>query len=85
MIDHIPFAVISRTAGLTRTTTSTGTMITTDPNETMAPIHDRMPDILAPSAWEAWLDPTNDDSEALAKLLVPAPADLLVARPVSTP
>jgi putative SOS response-associated peptidase YedK len=50
----------------------------------MAPIHDRMPVILPPSAWDAWLDPTNDDTEALAKLLVLAPADLLVARPVST-
>jgi putative SOS response-associated peptidase YedK len=28
--------------------------------------------------------PTNDDTESLAKLVVPAPADLLVARPVST-
>jgi putative SOS response-associated peptidase YedK len=37
------------------------------------PIHDRMLVILAPSAWDAWLDPTK----ALAKLLVPAPADLL--------
>jgi putative SOS response-associated peptidase YedK len=61
----------------------TVTIITTTPNETMAPIHDRMPVILPPEAWDAWLDPTNDDTEALAKLLVPAPADLLVARPVS--
>ena len=53
-------------------------------NETMGPIHDRLPVILPPAAWDAWLDPTNDDTEALAKLLVPAPADLLVARPVST-
>jgi putative SOS response-associated peptidase YedK len=62
----------------------TVTIITTDPNETMKPIHDRMPVILPPEAWDAWLDPTNEDTEALAKLLVPAPADLLVARPVST-
>jgi putative SOS response-associated peptidase YedK len=53
-------------------------------NETMKTIHDRMPVILPPSAWVAWLDLTNDDTEALAELLVPAPADLLVARPVST-
>ncbi len=59
----------------------TVTIITTDPNETMAPIHDRMPVILPPSAWDAWLDPTNDDTEALAKLLVPAPAELLVGPP----
>ena len=59
-------------------------IITTTPNETMAPIHDRMPVILPRSAWDAWLDPANDDTEALAKLLVPAPPDLLAARPVST-
>jgi putative SOS response-associated peptidase YedK len=51
----------------------TVTIITTDPNETMKPIHDRMLVILPPSAWNACLDPTK----ALAKLLVPAPADLL--------
>jgi putative SOS response-associated peptidase YedK len=62
----------------------TVTIITTDPNATMKPIHDRMPVILPPEAWDAWLDPTNEDTEALVKLLVPAPADLLVARPVST-
>lgn len=62
----------------------TCTIITTTANETMASIHNRMPVILPPSAWDAWLDPTNDDIEALAKLLVPAPAELLVAHPVST-
>jgi putative SOS response-associated peptidase YedK len=62
----------------------TVTIITTTPNETMAPIHDRMPVILPSSAWDTWLDPTNDDTEALARLLVPAPAELLVARPVTT-
>ena len=37
------------------------TIITTTPNETMAQIHDRMPVILPPSAWDEWLDPDNDD------------------------
>jgi putative SOS response-associated peptidase YedK len=61
----------------------TVTIITTDPNETMKPIHDRMPVILPLEAWDAWLDPTNDNTKALAKLLVPTPTGLLVARPVS--
>jgi putative SOS response-associated peptidase YedK len=60
------------------------TIITTTPNETMAQIHDRMPVILPPSAWDAWLDPDNDDLEALGKLLVPAPAHLTHLQPVST-
>jgi putative SOS response-associated peptidase YedK len=60
------------------------TIITTTPNETMAEIHDRMPVILPPSAWEEWLDPDNDDIETLGKLLVPAPASVTELRPVST-
>jgi putative SOS response-associated peptidase YedK len=59
------------------------TIITTTPNDTMAEIHDRMPVILPPGAWEAWLDPDNDDLETLGKLLIPAPNSLLTIRPVS--
>ena len=39
--------------------------------------------MLPPSAWDAWLDPENDDLDALGKLLVPAPASLLAVHPVS--
>ena len=60
------------------------TIITTTPNDTMAQIHDRMPVILPPSAWDEWLDPDNDDIETLGKLLVPAPPEVTVLRPVST-
>jgi putative SOS response-associated peptidase YedK len=60
------------------------TIITTTPNETMEQIHDRMPVILPASAWDAWLDPGNDDIETLGKLLVPAPAVLTDLRPVTT-
>ena len=60
------------------------TIITTAANETMAPIHDRMPVILPPAAWAAWLDPVQADLEVLGRLLVPAPAHLLTLRPVST-
>jgi len=60
------------------------TIITGEPNDKIAEVHDRMPVILPPSAWAAWLDPENDDIEALAKLLVPAPDNLLEIRPVST-
>ncbi|MCU1452957.1 MAG: response-associated peptidase [Acidimicrobiales bacterium] len=60
------------------------TILTTTPNELLAPIHDRMPVLLPPSAWDQWLDPEVDDLDALGRLLVPAPPDLLVAHPVST-
>ena len=59
------------------------TIVTTTPNETMAPIHDRMPVILPPSVWDEWLDPTNADIETLGRLLVPAPPQLLTMHPVA--
>ena len=60
------------------------TIITTAANETMAPVHDRMPVILPASAWDEWLDPDNADVDRLADLLIPAPPELLVLRPVGT-
>jgi putative SOS response-associated peptidase YedK len=60
------------------------TIITTGPNDLMAPLHDRMPVILPASEWAEWLDPDNHDTDALSTLLVPAPDDLLTLRPVST-
>lgn len=62
----------------------TCTIITTSANEMMAPIHDRMPVVLAPQHWEQWLDPSYDDVERLQSLLLPAPNALLTAYPVST-
>lgn len=60
------------------------TIITTEANEAMAAIHDRMPVILPPSAWDAWLDPGNDDLAGLGAMLVPAPPSIIVMHPVST-
>jgi putative SOS response-associated peptidase YedK len=60
------------------------TIVTTSANETMEPLHDRMPVILPASAWDQWLDPANDDLETLGKLLVPAPPEVIVTHPVST-
>ena len=60
------------------------TIITGEPNELVARIHDRMPVILAEDAWDAWLDPTNNKVEDLLELLVPYPAELMEAYPVDT-
>lgn len=62
----------------------TCSIITVAANATMAPIHDRMPAILERSAWDEWLDPTNDHLDALSSLLRPAPDGLLVMHRVST-
>ncbi len=61
----------------------TCTIITTAANDMMAPIHDRMPVLLAPADWDEWLDPENHDSVGLERLLVPAPNALLTAYSVS--
>ena len=60
------------------------TIITTSPNEPMAAIHDRMPVILPPSAWDTWLDRELDDLDLLGKLLVPSPPEIITMHPVST-
>lgn len=59
------------------------TIITTEANEPMTAIHDRMPVVLPPSAWDDWLDPDNDDLDTLGKLLVPAPPALITMHPVT--
>ena len=60
------------------------TIITTSPNELMAPIHDRMPVILPQEAYARWLDPTPLFPVDLNSLLVPYPAGEMLAYPVST-
>jgi putative SOS response-associated peptidase YedK len=55
------------------------TIITCPPNALIAPVHDRMPVILAPGDLERWLDPEADGRE----LLGPCPAEWLEALPVS--
>ncbi|MFC7219782.1 SOS response-associated peptidase [Streptomyces polyrhachis] len=55
-----------------------------DGPRTLAEIHPRMPLMLTPDRWDAWLDPANADLEEVKGLLVPPPAGLLTAYPVST-
>ncbi|MEL6893440.1 MAG: SOS response-associated peptidase family protein, partial [Actinomycetota bacterium] len=47
------------------------TIVTTAANDVMAPVHDRMPVTVPPERWAEWLDPTNDDLEALGTLFTP--------------
>ena len=60
------------------------TIITTEANEVIEPIHNRMPVVLPPSAWDLWLSPQNLEVESVRPLLVPAPPQLLTLHPVST-
>ncbi len=61
----------------------TCTIVTTEPNDLLAGIHNRMPVILAPEMRDMWLDPAEREAAALLPLLAPYPATDMEARPVS--
>lgn len=44
------------------------TVVTRAASDAMAPIHDRMPLVLPPSAWDAWLDPAVRDASELLEV-----------------
>jgi putative SOS response-associated peptidase YedK len=50
----------------------TFTILTTEPNAVCAPIHDRMPVILAPEDWPRWLGAAEDRKALLARGSFPA-------------
>ncbi len=58
------------------------TIITTEPNELMATLHNRMPVILQPDDYAQWLDPAPQAPAHLQPLIRPFPADLMSAHPV---
>jgi putative SOS response-associated peptidase YedK len=60
------------------------TILTGPANQKMSELHDRMPIILPPSAWAAWLSPEEHDLDTLGRLLVPAPSELITFHPVTT-
>jgi len=62
----------------------TGAILTIQSNRMMSAIHNRMPVILKPEAFDDWLDTTNVDRREAVKLLKPVEDDFLVATPVST-
>jgi putative SOS response-associated peptidase YedK len=61
----------------------TAAIVTTAANRVLAPIHDRMPVILTPDAYEMWLDTRNVDAETAAALIAPAQNELFEAYEIS--
>ncbi len=61
----------------------TFTIVTTDANAALQPVHNRMPVILPDEAVDEWLFARDSDPAELKELLVPAADDLLVGTPVS--
>lgn len=57
-------------------------VLTTEANDVVRPVHDRMPAFLEPRDFELWLSNRTDVAE-LTALLVPYPAEELIAMPVS--
>ncbi|MGF1457798.1 MAG: SOS response-associated peptidase [Leptolyngbyaceae cyanobacterium] len=53
------------------------TILTTQANQTMEPVHHRMPVILPSTAYDAWLDPSYYNRGELAALLQPCDSDWL--------
>jgi putative SOS response-associated peptidase YedK len=61
----------------------TAAIVTTAANRELAPLHDRMPVVLPPDVFAAWLDCRNVDAETATALCVPARDGLLEAYEVS--
>jgi putative SOS response-associated peptidase YedK len=58
------------------------TIVTGAPNALCEPIHDRMPVILSKETWAIWLGEVAASPEALRRLLLPYPAELMRAYPI---
>jgi putative SOS response-associated peptidase YedK len=61
----------------------TCTILTTDANELVRPVHERMPVILPRENFERWLDPSRQDVAELEALLRPLPAEAMTGYPVT--
>jgi putative SOS response-associated peptidase YedK len=61
----------------------TFTIVTTEANNLMAPVHDRMPVILDDDAVDEWLNQNEKEPQRLLELLRPIDDDYLIATPVS--
>jgi putative SOS response-associated peptidase YedK len=62
----------------------TAAIVTTRANRTLGEIHERMPVIVPPDAFNLWLDCANVDAETAMTLVAPAPETALEAYEVST-
>ena len=62
----------------------TAAILTTAANDTLRPLHHRMPVVVAASDHARWLDARTYAPEDIADILRPAPDDVFTAYPVST-
>lgn len=82
MADHGLFALAGlweRWEGPEEQVLETFSLLTTEPNELVATVHDRMPVILRPDQYDRWLDPTLHDPASVLAMTGPYPASAMVA------
>lgn len=60
------------------------TILTTEANQLLRPLHERMPVILSPEEYAAWLDPAPQEPAELERLLDAYPVEALKLYPVGT-
>ena len=77
------FAGLWEAATVGEVTIDSCTIITTESNTVMRSLHDRMPVILPPEVWDAWLTPTQQPDAILLSLLQLYSAEQLQLWPVS--
>ena len=58
-------------------------IVTTTPNELCGALHNRMPVVLAPESWPAWIGEEPAEGSRLKSLLVPYPSDAMISWAVS--
>ena len=78
------FAGLWARADKLETPIETCTIVTTNANDVIRPIHPRMPVILDNDACQTWLSADKDEADRLQELLRPYPAGPMIASPVST-
>jgi len=61
----------------------TGAILTVPANQAIAPIHDRMPVVIAPEDFSRWLDCRSQEPQQVADLMRPAQEDFFEAIPIS--
>ena len=72
-----------RAGGESGETIKSFTIVTTDANALLAPLHERMPVILDPEDWPSWLGESATGPAELKALLRPCPPERLTLWPVS--
>jgi len=80
--DREPFAIAGLWSPVTNTDGKAAVVITTEANQVMHPVHDRMPVILHPDGASLWLQP-EVHTETLKALLQPYPSAEMACHPVS--